>query len=252
MTTQVTPVQVLVSENSEQASEPAVRGTTTQVATVPARDPVSQALEDNYLRVCSWTAFKRVWERVLTPQERNAFPDGMASVWNTQGTIGLWMFLRRCSRMRSILDLAFRLNFLTETDYQWLLRETREDVENVNVACGRFPLVIVESPRAAYWRGEEIGIDWEGSHALWDYFHRVCEQASRGLGADASHFREGCQPEMISHRKCRLVNDDNFPIELRDLIRVSGAEHRLHLSPNEICFLRLRIQESLEPEYVHA
>lgn len=252
MTTKVAPVQILVREESDPVSESAVRGTTTKVVSVPARDPVSQALEDSYLRVCSWTAYKQVWERVLTPQERNAFPDGMAAVWKTQGTIGLWMFLRRCSRMRAVLDLAFRLNFLTETDYQWLLRETREDVENLEVARGRFPLVIVESPRAVYWRGAEIDIDWEGSHALWDYFHRVCEQASRGLGADASHFRARCKPEMISHRKCRLVNHDDFPGELGDLIRVSGAEHRLHLSPNEICFLRLRSQESLEPEYMQA
>lgn len=225
---------------------------TTEVVTVPGRDPVSQALEDNYLRIDTWTAFQRVWERLLTPQERDTLPDGMATVWKAQRTVGLWMSLRRCSRMRAILDLAFRLNFLTETDYRWLLRETREDVESLDVARGRFPLVILESPRTVYWRGEKIEIDWERSHALWDYFHRVCEQAFQGLAADASHFREECKPKMISHRKFRLVNDDHFPKDLRDLIRVSGMEHRLHLPKNDIYFLRLRLQESLEPEYVPA
>ena len=141
-----------------------------------------------------------------------------------------------------MIEVARALNFLDDRTERRLLRETGESSDDpdeaLQLALQRADLVVVSSPRAIYWLGREIPIDWTRRTALWDYFLTLCEQAKAGLPVDASDFGEHRDPNDHRKQKSRLSRHDSFPIDLAaKIVSGRGGQQILEIEPQRICIL---------------
>src|SRR5262249_31367674 len=149
---------------------------------LPAR--VSAELQTNALRIQAAISAARLWERVLTEGERQRLGGALEEAWRRYGTAGMWMRLRGVSAERAVVEVAHGLGFLDDATCRWLLRELGEvhdDAEEaLQAAIAGGGLVLIERPRAAYWQGQQIAVDWDRRPALWDFFWELCRQAQAG------------------------------------------------------------------------
>lgn len=210
----------------------------------------NEVLQENYNRLHASMCFLLVWERLLTATDRARLGGDVEVAIRKYTTVGMWRTLRLVSRARAVIDLSRLLNFIDEGTQQWLLRETREVDDPADVlarAVDRIPLVLRESPRAAFWRGKRVPIDWDRNSALWNYVITLCEQAIQGQSLDASHFGERRKKDNHIKLKHRLTAHPQFPVDLGDLIvAVGGGQQRLQLPPSEIRILRLLVTERVD------
>lgn len=206
---------------------------------------VTRFLRDNYHRLNTSLSFRRVVDMFLTSREKEVQAELITTSWQKTRTVELWMQLRHCSRDRAIIDLTRLLSDVTAAA-EWMLRETGEEIESVEIAVRRFRLVVVESPREVYWDGVLIPIDWNRRSALWDYFDTLCRQAQMGQSADASHFGLRVRRKTLTNRKFQLLHVPGFPSGLGDQIVASGRQHRLSLNAEEMRIFALRTREVLE------
>jgi hypothetical protein len=89
---------------------------------------VLRQLQDLSLRINVPFVAQRAWDRLLTDADRQELGGDLELAFRQFGKlIGMWMRLNRVSEVRAILELAQRLNFLAEADFQWLARETGEE-----------------------------------------------------------------------------------------------------------------------------
>jgi hypothetical protein len=155
--------------------------------TLPTR--VADLLETSFLRIRPAVSPARLWEQVLTEPERQRLGGDLPSLWRERGTAGIWQKLRGGSWERAVVDVALALGLLDATSARWLLRELREvsDDPNEMIEAARqsTALVLVERPRAVYWKGKPIGVPWERYTALWQFFWELCRQAK----ASATRYR---------------------------------------------------------------
>lgn len=143
-----------------------------------------EELQATAARIGSKVAALRLWERVLTDDERQRLGGDVAVAWCRLGTVGMWQRLRGVSPARAVADGALALGLLDEPSHRWLLREAGEvhdDAEAaIQQAVASGALVLVERPRSAYWDCEAVAVDWDRHGALWDYFWELCRHAKAG------------------------------------------------------------------------
>ncbi len=72
------------------------------------------------------SAARRMWERLLSPEERRQLGDDIRQADWTGGPVGMQMRLRGVSQTRAIVELARGLGFINEATETWLLREFGE------------------------------------------------------------------------------------------------------------------------------
>jgi len=101
----------------------------TSAATLSPR--ALEELQEHYLRVKAAGSAVRLWERVLTPQDRNRLGGDLPTAFQDGGTVGMWMKLRGVSGNRALVEVAKKLNFLDEGTSEWLLRELGELSEDL-------------------------------------------------------------------------------------------------------------------------
>lgn len=188
-------------------------------------EPPTEELLSCELRIRAPISAERMWTRHLTPGDRMRLGDDLEKAYYRFGTAGMWMQLHGVTRQKAVVDVAKKLGFLSDGDYEWLLRETGEVVEveeavSRAVASGDF--VLVESPREAYWRGEKIEIDWYRHNALWEFLWEAGYRAKAGQPIDAFTFGENGGSNVVTRRKSRLRSMREFPNDLLDLLECDG------------------------------
>ena len=210
-----------------------------------------ELLQASYWRTRPPVSAQKLWDEVLTPADRTRLGGDFCEAFRTyDGTVGMWKTLRGVSGERALIDVAKKLNFLTEESRQWLLREVGElsddPEEMVSLAVRAGGLVIVESPRAAYWQGQLIEIDWQRRDALWNYLLELARH-SKGKGSiDRTCFGDKVGMNYVAQQKNRLTGLRNFPLSLADCISSFGrGSQKLDLSPSQIRILQLETIESL-------
>jgi len=203
---------------------------------------VREEFQTAYLRVKGTAAAEWLWDRVLTPPEREKL-GGDLEVAYTQyrGAVGMWMSLRGVSIPQAVVAVATRLGFLTAEIGLSILRTLGEEPddpsERVEAAVAAGGLVLVEMPREAYWRGEPIEIDWARHTSQWELFWALARLSKGGGVVDAFALQERKEkdPGFVRKRKCRLVNANGFPQSLADLVVGAGrGTYRLDLLPTRI------------------
>jgi hypothetical protein len=195
-----------------------------------------------YLRVKGTAAALRLWDRVLTADDRQRLGGDLEAAYaRHHGAVGMWRHLRGVSLPRAVVDVGVRTGFLDADSGRVLLRvigeEPDDPQEALEMAVAGGALVLVASPRQAFWGGEEIAVDWERYGKPWALLDELARAAKAGEAVDALALRErgGRDTAFLKKRKCALVNADGFPLTLADLVVPAGrGTYRLDLPPARI------------------
>lgn len=193
-------------------------------------------------RIRAPMAAQRLWERRLTPQDRERLGGDLQQAYFRYGTAGMWAELRGVTPQRAVVEVAKLLGFLCEEDYEWLLCEVGQVVEVEEImssAIAAGDLVLVERPRQAYWNGQEIDIDWNRHNALWEFLWELGRNSKAGEPIDALTFGNGTDRNVVTKRKSRLSTMGGCPIDLIDLIESVGRGSQQLSLPRE----RIRVFE---------
>jgi hypothetical protein len=78
------------------------------------------------LKVATQALAERLWDRVLTANQRRRFGDDFPNALESLGTVGMWRRLYKVSESRAVIEIAQHTGLLDETDAKWLLREIGE------------------------------------------------------------------------------------------------------------------------------
>jgi len=177
-------------------------------------------LEANAVRIKAPLCAQLLWDRVLTQEERQRLGGNLQTLYYQQGTAGIWMKLRGVSVERAVLDVAHELDLLSDQRYHWLLRELGEPPyhsgEGLDQAIASGALVLVERPRAAYWAGQPMEVDWERRSALWEFFWELCRRAKARQSMDRIDLGESAHRDIVAKQKYRLRREPGFPHALAD------------------------------------
>jgi hypothetical protein len=217
----------------------------------PLSARVVDLLETNALRIQAAVSAARLWEEVLTESQRQLLGGDLPSLWCRLGTAGIWKKLHGVSSERAVVDVAAELGFLDAPTARWLLRELGEvsddPEEALQEARNWSALVLVERPRAVYWKGRPIEVAWEHHTASWRFFWELCRQAKAGRPLDPLDLGESAHLDSVAKHKSRLLGKSGFPGELGNLIKPCGPRtQKLDLPPPQIrlfevvCVERLR------------
>lgn len=179
----------------------------------------------------------RLWERHLTPEERERLGGDFEQAYKAGGTAQIWANLHGGTLQRAVVDVAHLIGFLRDADHKWLLREMREHLDGDEAyerAIVTSQLVLNEYSREVFWRGEPIPIDWN-HEALWSFMWELARQAKVRRSIDSLTFGERAQPNVVAKRKYRLTSQEGFPVAMSDLIEPVGrGTQQLKLPPEEI------------------
>jgi hypothetical protein len=221
----------------------------TALETSPS-EQATEALKTAALRISPPVVAFDLWERYLTSVDRKRLGNDIDSAYlNCGGTAGMWARLRGVTLLRAVLDVAKLVGALWCADHAWLLREFGEfaDAEEaMQAAIDAEEFVLIEYPRAAYWRGEQIEIDWTKENASWEFLWELgrCGKADQFI--DSMSLGENSHPDIIAKRKSRLTKTPTFPCDLADSINRSGrGSQKLTLPPERIRIFEKTIGEKL-------
>ncbi|MCE9556546.1 MAG: hypothetical protein K8T91_24620 [Planctomycetes bacterium] len=218
----------------------ATQRSTGPISSVPVW--VREELQTAYLRVKGSAAAQWLWDRVLTPQEREKLGGELEEAYyQSRGAVGMWMSLRGVSLPQAVVTVATRLGFLNSETGLSILRALGEEpddpTERVEAAVVAGGLVLVDLPRAAYWSGEAVEVDWARHTSQWELLLALARLSKGGGVVDAFALQERKEkdPGFVRKRKCRLVNAKGFPQGLADLVVGAGrGTYRLDLLPTQI------------------
>jgi hypothetical protein len=93
----------------------------------PSEDAI-QELREQYPRVENLASAQRVWDRMLTPADREALGGNRAEAISEGGSIGMWIRSHGGSGYSAIAELAHRLGFASAETRDWLLKEFGEEL----------------------------------------------------------------------------------------------------------------------------
>jgi hypothetical protein len=182
-------------------------------------------LQTNFHRIGAAVSAAWLWERVLTEAERRRLGGDLERAWREHGTAGMWRKLRGVSLPRAVVEVACELNLMDERTRGWLLRELGEapddPAEALEAAIATGDLVLVEHPRAVYWRGQVLGVDWRSRSRMWDFFWELCLHAKAGKAIDHTTF-DTKDLDIVAKQKSRLCGLRGFPRDLWAMIRPVG------------------------------
>lgn len=197
-----------------------------------------QAFGECYYRIQCPSSAQRLWERHFSADDRQRFESDLDSVYRRYHTAGMWANLRGVSLDRAVLDVGRALNFLTQPDYEWLIREigeypTAEEAMAAAITAG--DLVLMECPREAHWNSAEIAVDWNRFDASWEFLWELSRHAKSRNSVDRMTFGSDAPEDIVTKRKHRLSSMSPFLDSLADLIVPAGrGTQRLTLAPERI------------------
>ena len=93
----------------------------------------------------------RLWETVLTPEERKRLGDDPLTAFDARGVLGTWIDLRGGEPPRVLAELALNLDLISERDLKWLLRELGE------------PPAVLKDPEVPTWNREKRELWYRGN-----------------------------------------------------------------------------------------
>lgn len=214
---------------------------------------IERELEANLHRIRLPLSAQLLWDGVLTSSERVALGNDLGQAYRQGGTVGMWQRVHRVSHLRAIIDVAYELSFIDRRMRRELLRQTKELSEEhedaLQLALESADLVLTDRPRAAYWHGNLIPIEWQRQLAMWGFLWELCYRAKSRRGVDHTDFSDRYKPGYPAKMKSRLNNDPHFPVSLGDLIQSAGGNsQKLDLAPERIRILKTEIREYCREE----
>ena len=194
---------------------------------------------------------EKLWERHLTPQDRERLGGDLNAAYFDYGTVGMWAWLRSMPAGQAAIEIYDRFAPMPKADYEWLLREFGVEPD-ADIARERAiesgALVLVENPREAYWKAEKIEVAWNRHDVLWDYFWQLARFGKSRRRIDSLVFGDPRSQDPVTKWKSRLTTKPEFPVELGDRITALGrGEQQLELPPEQIrIFERVSLEDLRE------
>lgn len=219
-----------------------------KAAKTPNLSPAAfQELQTCAERIRPWQYAERIWDKSLNQIDREllGYRDAVEA-WRKIGTKGIWSKSRGVSPHRAVCEAGLKLDFLTQSKFEELMREIGESLdgrEAMQVAIETNDLVVCEHPAEVHFRGELVKLDWEAAPVLQEYVWLLAKYAKKQLPISADAFNRKSGP--LANLKWRLTRRESlFPVELADFIatkkprglpeRERTTWHQLMLPPNEI------------------
>jgi len=198
--------------------------------------------ETAYLRVKGTAAALRLWERVLSTDDRRRLGGDLEAAYARHcGAVGMWKHLRGVSVPRAVVEVGVATGFLTADSGQALLRalgeEPNDPAEAVEMAISGGGLVVVEVSRQVYWEGTPVEIDWGVHTAWWSFLWELARASKAGAAVDEYTLRGGSSrdPKFLTKQKSRVVKAAGFPPSLAVMVVPAGrGTYRLDLPRTRI------------------
>lgn len=195
-----------------------------------------------FLRVKGSAAALRLWDRVLTAEDRRRLGGDLEEAYTRHsGAVGMWRYLRGVSLPRAVVDVGVRTGFLDADRGRELLRvigeEPDDPQEAFEMAVAGGGLVLVEMWRQVYWERGLVEIDWGNHTAWWSFLWELARASKAGATVDEYTLRGGSSvdPKYLTKQKSRMIKADGFPQTLADLVVPNGrGTYRLNLVPARI------------------
>jgi hypothetical protein len=215
---------------------------------------VREELERVAQHVQTPSAARRLWDLVFSEADRRRLGGDFMRACQAHGAAGMWQKLRGVSGPRAVLDVAAALSIIDPATHRGLLRavgEPGDDPEDALAAALKTAvLVLTERPRAAYWKGKPIPVDWDNHGSPWALLWELGRQAKRGAGVDHTCFSQEYAPGYPAKMKSRLKGLTGFPASLAGLIGAAGrGTQRLDLTPEQVRLLEIDTVETVR-EYL--
>ena len=205
----------------------------------PAPSPrVIEAMRTLILRVRIFPTAQRSGTRCSAMRIKPAWVETWKRLGGSTAPKALSAQLTGVSSARAAIEIGFGTGFLDPGSRTWLLREIGEQYgdpqRSVDAAISAGHLVLIETPRAAFWHGQPIEIDWDKEHSLWEFLWELCRQR-RSLMLTQVDLGEQMSASALSTSKGRLVNHPNFPGDLGILVEAThGQGYGLNLPAAQI------------------
>lgn len=93
-----------------------------------------RAYESAYLYVKSFEAAKQMWTTLLTDSDRESLggtDEALDSLYREMSTAGIWAKQWKISTQRAVVEIAYQLEYLSETKARWLLSEMGEETDTL-------------------------------------------------------------------------------------------------------------------------
>lgn len=104
-----------------------VRGVNTSPQNPQLAPAVVDALQTAYTRVKPLVSARRLWDRVLSEDDKLQLGWDLQACYERLGTVSMWMETRHVSFTRAVVEVASQLGFLDEPTYRWLLHEIGDE-----------------------------------------------------------------------------------------------------------------------------
>ncbi|TWU40060.1 hypothetical protein Q31b_34040 [Novipirellula aureliae] len=205
------------------------------------RAPSSKAIakfHEAALRLRGSTAAFYIWDRVFSLAEKDRLGGDLQEAYSQDGAIRMWARVRGCTDYRAVIDLAQKLNLLSETDHRWLLEEFGElfDADEAfEHAVKHCDFVLNEHTREIFWKGTMVPIDWGKFQSPWSFMWELARHAKANLPIDSMTFGENSGLDLVSKRKSELTNKPVFPQDLAEkIVPVGRGTQKLDLPAEQI------------------
>lgn len=123
--------------------------------------PAQQEFVTQRFRVQPYASAHRMWERLFTPSEREQLGGDPVKAWKQLGTAGMWAKVRGTSPDRAVVDVAVGIGHMSQTNYEWVLREMGEVVPAERRVAGVKQSSPPETPRPN-WNRETGELSYDG------------------------------------------------------------------------------------------
>lgn len=197
--------------------------------------------QEAMLRVTGPLPARLLWDRVLTADDRSRLGNDLHVAYEAADAARMWMRLRGVSFPQAVFAVGTALGLLDPAKaravLEYLGAEPNDPATAIERAIEAKGLVLTEFPPAAWWNGEQIGIDWESRRQPWALLWELTRQSKAAKLLDHCTLFEDRPVEQnyVAKQKSRLIGLTGFPADLAAAIKSAGlGSYRLSVPASQI------------------
>lgn len=177
-----------------------------------------------------------LWTEVFSEEEKKRLGGNLDTAY-AKGVVPMWTKLYGCTKVRAVIEIAYRFNLLTPQYREWLLVEFGELLDGdaaYEEAISHDGLVLNSMTREVHWNKKPIEVPWS-DEAKWSFIWELAKHAKVSLPIDNTTFGDRKSADYVSKTKSGLTNIDGFPLGLADaIVPVARGTQQLKIEASKI------------------